>query len=62
MIDFEETDYGFRYGSATVERVASDDAKGWAYINVKTPKTTVSIYATKTGKVRVYIDGREVTP
>jgi hypothetical protein len=58
---FKNTDYGFEWGSLRVQRNASDDLKGWVSLGVSTPKSSVQIYSTKTGKVRVYIDGVEVT-
>jgi hypothetical protein len=58
---FKNTDYGFEWGSLRVQREASDDLNGWVSLGVKTPKSEVQIYSTKTGKVRVYIDGVEVT-
>lgn len=51
---YKETKYGFEYGSAEISRGMSDDKQGWAVLMVNTPKTTIKIYATKTGKVRVY--------
>ena len=54
--------YGFTFGSAKVERVCSDDKKGWVYLSVTTPKLNqgIKIYVTKTGKLRVYRDGKEM--
>jgi hypothetical protein len=60
-IHFKETDYGFEYGALQVERVASDEVKGWVVLRADTAKTKLQIYATKTGKVRIYRDGKEVT-
>lgn len=58
----EITQYGFNYGSARVERSASDETKQWVYITVHTPKVGqhVSVYVTKTGKTRVYKNGVEL--
>ena len=53
-IPYEETNYGFKYGSATIERHISDEKKGWVIIGVTTPKITLQVYVTKTGKVRIY--------
>jgi hypothetical protein len=58
---FKNTDYGFEWGSLRVQRSASDDRKGWGLLGVITPRASVQIYSTKTGKVRVYIDGVETT-
>ena len=62
MITNELTQYGFKYGSAQVERAASDETKQWVYITLNTPKTDqkVAIYVTKTGKTRVYKNGVEM--
>jgi hypothetical protein len=57
---YEETKYGFIYGALNVTRVASDDAKGWTVIEAKSPKTTVQVFCTKTGKIRIYRDGKEL--
>ena len=61
-IDYEEVEYGFRYGAATVTRLCSDEAKGWVVISVETPKSRVQVYVTKTGKVRVHGEGGEWLP
>jgi hypothetical protein len=53
-INYKETKYGFEYGSATVERVCSDDKKGWVALSLKTPKKEFTVYVTKTGKVRIF--------
>ena len=56
------TQYGFTFGSADVKRLCSDDKKGWVYLSVTTPKLNqgINIYATKTGKLRVYRNGKEM--
>jgi hypothetical protein len=61
MVHYKETEYGFEYGSLSVERWISDDKKGWVILGVKSSKTEIQIYATKTGKIRVYKDGVELT-
>ena len=50
------TEYGFSWGPALVERLCSDDKKGWVYMAVTTGKHPqgIQIYVTKTGKVRVF--------
>jgi hypothetical protein len=59
MIDYEETQYGFRYGPAEVSRCTSDEKKGWVVLFLETPKhdrfkgTDIQIYVTKTGSVRI---------
>ena len=54
MIELTETKYGFRYGSAEVTRIASDKKKGWVVLEIRTLKDFIQVYATKTGKIRVY--------
>ena len=58
---FKETQYGFEWGAATVQRLTSDDARGWVLLGIITPKMAgMQVYVTKTGKVRVFGgDGRE---
>lgn len=53
-IRFEQIPYGFQYGAATVTRCMSDDKKGWVVLMIETPRMTIQVYVTKTGKVRVY--------
>jgi len=48
----ETTDYGFNYGAAKVTRIANDGEA--VIIGVETPKTTISIRVTKTGKMTIY--------
>jgi hypothetical protein len=51
---YKETEYGFEWGAAKIERCFSDDKKGWVTLLLKTPKDELQIYVTKTGKVRVH--------
>jgi len=53
-IHYAETKYGFEYGSLAVERMCFDDKKGWVVLNISTPKGRVEVYATKTGKIRLF--------
>ena len=53
MIKFEELQYGFNYGAATVERLHYDAKTNAVTIGLKTPKEDLQIYVTRTGKVRV---------
>ena len=55
-----ETEYGFQYGAASVSRACSDQKKGWVVIEINTPRDDLQIYVTKTGKVRVHRNGREL--
>lgn len=50
----ETTQYGFKWGSATIERLCSDEKKGWVYLAVSSPKAIIELYVTKSGKIRVY--------
>ena len=52
-INYKETTFGFEYGSARVERIASDGKKGWVYFSILTPKNILYLYVTKTGRVKV---------
>ncbi len=47
---FTNTQYGFEYGAAEVERLHSDDGRVW--LGVKTPREELQIYITKTGLIR----------
>lgn len=60
MPEFAETRYGFNWGAAKVARIASDEIKGWIVIEVDSPKSKVQVYVTKTGKMRLYRDGKEL--
>ena len=53
------TQYGFEYGSALVERCV-DYGNGAVVVTIKTPKHTIDVYVTKTGKVRICTGGMEV--
>jgi len=54
MSILQQTPFGFDWNCAKVERLASDDKKGWVYLGVTTPRDRIEIYVTKSGKVRVY--------
>lgn len=53
------TEFGFQFGAALVERCA-DWGKGKVLVKIKTPKQTIDVYVTKTGKVRIYTGGMEM--
>lgn len=58
----KNTDHGFEWDSVSVKRLWAENQKGRKVLGVTTPKQDISIYITKTGKVRVYgKDGREWT-
>lgn len=54
FMHYQETKYGFEWGSAKMERCFSDKKKGWVTFLLKTPKDELQIYVTKTGKVRIH--------
>lgn len=60
MIHYEELPSGFEFGSMSVTRVTTDDKRGWVVLAVDTPKTAVQVYATKTGRVRLVVNGKEL--
>ena len=53
---YKETQYGFEYGAAKVNRLFSDEKKGWVTLGITTDKFPygIQIYVTKTGKVRIF--------
>jgi hypothetical protein len=60
MIHYAEIPYGFEFGAAKVTRCFSDPKKGWVVIAVDTPKGHHQVYVTKTGKVRVFTEAKEL--
>jgi len=54
MIYYQETKYGFNYGSCEITRQFSDNNKKWVTLSLKTPKEDIQIYITKTGKIRIH--------
>jgi hypothetical protein len=54
VIPYEELQYGFQYGAAKVTRLFSDKKKGWVTLGIETPKQTIQVYVTKTGKIRIH--------
>ena len=61
MVHYKENEYGFEYGAMKVERLMSDDKKGWVILGVSSTKSKLQIYVTKTGKIRVHKAGVELT-
>lgn len=59
-IHYNETSFGFEYGAASVIRLHSDKNTGSVVIEVKTPKQTIQVYVTKTGKMRLFKNGEEI--
>jgi len=62
-MNYKETQYGFEYGAVTIERLCSDEKKGWVILSIRTPKHKehdgLQIYVTKTGKIRFWHDRKE---
>lgn len=54
QIHGEITPFGFEYGAATITRIHGDVANGWVVMSLKTPKTDLQIYVTKTGLVKIH--------
>lgn len=61
-IHFKETQYGFEWGAAKIQRFFSDEKRGWITLGITTPKIELQVYITKTGKVRVFSNGEWQTP
>lgn len=53
-VTFQNSPYGFKYGSAEISRECSDDKKGWVALRLTTDKIDLDIYVTKNGSVRVF--------
>jgi hypothetical protein len=51
-IEFEATQYGFKYGAAEIIRLFSSKKDGWVVIEVKTKRGDARIRITKTGIVK----------
>ena len=52
-VHFEQTEYGFEYGPAKIERLLNDN--GRVVIGVETPRVSgMQIAVTRTGKVRIF--------
>jgi hypothetical protein len=53
-IEGKQTQYGFEWGAANIERCFCDEKKGWVTMFLKTKRYPhgIQIYVTKTGQVR----------
>lgn len=49
----KRNDHGFDFGALNVEATCSDARRGWVVVTLKTPKHSVEVYVTKTGKMRI---------
>ena len=54
MSNIQRTSFGFDWSCAKIECLASDEKKGWVYLGVTTPRDSIEVYITKSGKIRVY--------
>lgn len=54
MIDNTNTNHGFNWGAAKIERYCCSSKEGWIALAIITPRDVVHVVVTKTGKVRVY--------
>ena len=63
-LHYKETQYGFEYGPVKVDRMFSDEKKGWVTLGIATKKYPhyIEVYITKTGKVRIFSDNKEWYP
>ena len=51
IMQIQRTPFGFDW---SCECLASGEKKGWVYLGVTTPRDSIEIYITKSGKMRVY--------
>ena len=51
-LPYQETMYGFRWGAATVVRIASDGNRGWVALEIQSPKESLRVRITKSGLLR----------
>ena len=59
-IPFAETKCGFQWGGGTITRACSIERDGSVVLTLETKRTSMDIYVTRTGKVRVFThDGGE---
>lgn len=49
---YKEVDYGFEWGSAKFTRTVSE--RGWVLMEVSTPRTSINIYVTRSGMIKVF--------
>lgn len=54
------TEHGFKFGAADVSAACSDERRGWTMTMIRTPKSRIDVYVTKTGRTRIYVNGFEV--
>ena len=59
FIPYTPLPYGFQWGAAKVTRLFDDQAKGSVTIGLDTPKQSLQVYVTKTGKIRIHDDDGE---
>ena len=54
--------HGMEWGSSKMTFLFDDDNKQWVTWGLRTPKNSLQIYVTKTGKVRIHDKRGEWTP
>ena len=58
QMHYKETKFGFEYGNAKIQRLFSDEKKGWVTISIESEKykgnNHIQVYITKTGKIRIH--------
>lgn len=54
-VAYEDTQYGFRWGSLTVTRYFDDAGKGYVCVGLTTKRYALDVYAMKGGKVRLFV-------
>ena len=55
-------EHGIEWGSSKMTLLFRDDKKQWVTWGLDTPKHSLQIYVTKTGKVRIHDKHGEWTP
>lgn len=55
---YAETNYGFEWACARIQRISIDRKKGWIILGIETPKfeghNSLQVYITRTGKIRIF--------
>lgn len=54
QLHYKATAFGFEWGPAVVERLASDPQGRWVVIAVKAGEEWIQVYTTETGKMQVF--------
>jgi hypothetical protein len=60
-LHYKLVDHGFEWGPAKINRFFSDSKRGWVWVKILTKKKPIfKIYVTKSGKVRIFKDDKEM--